>query len=106
MITQLELCDNKITGSEFKNLPEYESIREIRLANNKIDSIEDIKVLTRFKNLEILELEECPITKYPKYRERIFEILPDLLCLDNFTKDGQPYNNGRINDEYIFIYNV
>jgi len=56
--------------------------------------------------LEILELEECPITKYPKYRERIFEILPDLLCLDNFTKDGQPYNNGRINDEYIFIYNV
>lgn len=77
------------------NLPSYESLREIRLANNKIESFEDIKTLSKYKNLEYLELEECPITKKPKYRETVFEILPDLLYLDNLTRDNQPYHNGK-----------
>lgn len=71
-------------------------MRELRLANTKISSFDDIKNLNRFKNLESLELEECPISKEENYREKIFEMLPDLVCLDNLTRDGQPYLNGNI----------
>lgn len=95
MICKLELSDNKFNGAELKNLPAYENLREIRLANTKIDSFDDVKNLARFKNLELLELEECPITKQANYREKVFEILPDLLYLDNLTRDGQPYQNGK-----------
>jgi len=94
LIYKLELSDNKISGTELNNLPAYEDLREIRLANNKINSFDDIKNLCIFKNLESLELEECPITKQPLYREKVFEILPDLLYLDNLTIDGHPYPNG------------
>ena len=95
MISKLELSDNKIAGSELKNLPAYENLKEIRLANTKIDSINDVKNLAKFKNLELLELEESPITKLENYRENIFEILPKLTYLDNITKDGQVYQNGN-----------
>jgi len=95
LITQLELSDNKFVGGELKNLPAYESLTEIRLANTKIESIDDIQCLSRYKNLEILELEECPITKKPNYRQKIFEILPNLKYLDSLTVDGKPYHNGN-----------
>jgi len=42
-----------------------------------------------------LELEECPITKLDKYREKVFEILPDLLYLDNLNREGQPYQKSK-----------
>lgn len=100
MITQLELSDNKFGGAELKNLPAYESLREIRLANTKIESIEDLQCLNKYKNLEILEVEECPITKKPNYRQKIFEILPQLIYLDSLTVDGKPYHNGNFLNFY------
>jgi len=88
------LSDNKFGGAELKNLPAYENLREIRLANTNIASFDDIKFLSKFKSLLLLELEECPISKQVNFREKIFEILPDLLYLDNLTRDGQAYQNG------------
>lgn len=90
----MELSDNKISGNELKHLPIYENLRELRLANTRIESFDDIKNLAKFKNLYFLELEESPLSKFQNYREKIFEILPNIMYLDAASKDGQIYRNG------------
>ena len=85
----MELSDNNFDGNELKNLPNYENLSQIKLANTKIKSFEDIHHLKKFKNLIFLELEESPICKLENYRTKIFEILPELAYLDNITIDGE-----------------
>ena len=92
---QLELSDNNFGGKELKNLPNYENLSQLKLANTKITSFEDINDLKRFKNLNFLELEESPISKLENYRNKIFEILPELVYLDNTSIDGENWLNGK-----------
>jgi hypothetical protein len=91
----LELSDNNFDGNELKNLPNYENLSQLKLANTKVRSFEDIKNLKRFKNLTFLELEESPISKLENYRTKIFGILTELVYLDNTTIDGECWLNGK-----------
>ena len=90
----MELSDNNFDGNELNKLPKYENLAQLKLANTKIKNFEDIQHLTKYKNLSFLELEESPICKLEKYREKIFEILPNLVYLDNTTVDGECWLNG------------
>jgi hypothetical protein len=67
----------------------------LKLANTKIKSFDDIINLKKFKNLHYLELEESPISKIENYRKKIFEILTELVYLDNTTIDGECWLNGK-----------
>lgn len=40
--------DNKLSGSELKNLLKYEKLKTIKLAKNLIKDISDIEVLVSF----------------------------------------------------------
>ena len=92
----MELSDNNLSGAELANLPKYENLQQIRLSNNrKINSFEDLKNLAKFQNLFLLELEECPISKLENYREKVFEMLPNLAYLDSISKNGDVLNNGK-----------
>lgn len=46
--------------------------------------------MTELKNLD---LGDNPITNVAGYRDGVFEIFPNLLVLDNFTKEGEEYQS-------------
>jgi Leucine-rich repeat (LRR) protein len=90
------LNDNYIKGEELKKLSNYPNLSKIRPSNNPISIIDDIKILSKFENLEILELFECPITKIDNYRTEVYKILPNLIVLDMIDKDGELYESDCI----------
>ena len=84
-IVRLEAAENQITGAELSNLQKFsDTLVVLKLANNKIHSIDDnlVKTLSSFKSLKNLDLGENPITKTEGYREKIFALLPQLEVLD------------------------
>ncbi len=85
-----------MSGEELKNLPEYENLTELRLANTKIESFDNLSELIKYKKLHFLELEDCPISKKEGYRSKVFKILPNLTYLDSTTINGDVYRNGKI----------
>lgn len=75
-----------------KHLIGNEQIATLKLANNKIESADDIKVLAGLKNLKNLDLEGNPCCEKEEYkREDIFEMIPGLEVLDMVTKDGDEF---------------
>ncbi len=65
----------------------------MRLSNNPITCLDDIKILTKFENLEVLDLLECPITNIINYRDELFKLLPKLVVLDLTYKNGELYES-------------
>ena len=80
--------------SVFKNL---KNLKELYLKDNQISDFNQIQHLKDCKKLEILCLEDNPISKQANYRKKILEILPFLKKLDdlennntNFDKNPPP----------------
>lgn len=103
-VRHLNLVDNGITGlrwysfpkcevinlsnnyiSSFGCLPSLPSIRSITMEDNDVHCFGG---LSRFDStpLEELNLRGCPITFVINYRQRIFQILPNLKVLDGIPK--------------------
>ena len=61
ILSEIELSDNHIKGEELYKLTIYIHIRKIKLANNNIKNIEDIKCFNTFRDLNFLDLSENPI---------------------------------------------
>lgn len=49
--------------------------------------------MNKLKNLEVLEMINCPITKIHNYRDEVFKLIPNLAVLDGTFKDGEPYES-------------
>ena len=58
-------------------------LREIYLRNNKISSFEELYHLRHLFNLKILWLEGNPICNDKFYRNKVLNILPQIISLDN-----------------------
>lgn len=75
-----------------------DSLVVLKLANNKIKALEDIKTLSSFKSLKNLDLGENEVTKIDDYRKKIYGLLPQLEILDGHDKDNQSVESS--DDEY------
>ena len=76
-IIRLEAAENQLTGSNLSELQQFsDTLCVLKLANNKIANLDDLKTLTSFKSLKNLDLVENPVTKIEDYRNKIFRILP------------------------------
>ena len=76
----LSLSENQIKDlSVFKNL---KHIRELYLKDNQISDFNQIENLKYCKKLNKLVLEGNPITKNSNYPQKVIEILPQILKLD------------------------
>jgi acidic leucine-rich nuclear phosphoprotein 32 family protein A/C/D len=89
------LNDNFLKGEELSKLQIYPKLVKLRLSNNQINSFDEIEILGKFPNLQILDLMDCPIVKKDNYREEIFKILPNLQVLDMTYQDGELYESER-----------
>lgn len=86
-LEKLYLSDNRLSNG-LENLHGCPNLSVLILAGNKFKSIEQIQPLTTLTKLSLLDLANCPVTKEEKYREKIFEMFPQLKYLDNIDRDG------------------
>ena len=95
----VSLSSNQIKDiSVFKTL---KNLKEIYLANNCINDFSQIENLKNCKKLEKLVLKGNPIFNDPNYAQKIIEILPNLMILDE--RDVKLLKNE--NNEYQIIKN-
>ena len=80
-IEVVSLSSNQI--SSLSPLANCLNVREIYLRNNNIDSFKELTHLKHLMNLKVLWLEGNPICNDIYYREKVFNILPQVIFLDN-----------------------
>ena len=104
-LTVLELSDNRIS-SGLEKLTVLKKLRKLNLSGNKIKELEGLRPLvslrrgvsglfliwyqqrflivqSQLKNLKVLDLYNCEVTKLDNYREKVFDMIPSLQYLDN-----------------------
>jgi acidic leucine-rich nuclear phosphoprotein 32 family protein A/C/D len=98
-IVRLEAAENQITGGELSNIKKFsDTLVVLKLANNKIQSFDDIKTLSSFKSLKNLDLGENIVTSIEEYRKKVFGLLPQLEVLDGHDKEDNSVESSDIDD--------
>ena len=77
-----------------------DTIVTLKLANNKIQNLDDLKTLSSFKNLKNLDLEENAVTKIEGYRNKVFGLLPQLEVLDDHDAENNSVVSSENEDSY------
>ena len=76
---QIELSDNQISGDELDKLLIYkDSLTILKICNNKISTLDQIKKLSDMSNLIKLDLSGNEICKIDDYRKSVFDNLKQL----------------------------
>ena len=92
----LSLSSNQI--SSLSPLSACLNMREIYLRNNNISSFEELNNLRHLFNLKVLWLEGNPICEDIFYREKVLNLLPQVIYLDNksrLLKREKPINSRK-----------
>jgi len=89
-LIRLELNGNQITGDDLKYLLKLKELQSLTLSENKINTIEEVKILKELPKLFQLDFMKCRVAELPGYREKIFEELTSLGILDNHNAEGVP----------------
>lgn len=87
-LRKLELSDNRIS-SGLNNLVGCANLSQLSLSGNKIKDFEPLEALKDLANLKSLDLFNCEVTNADEYREKVFELLPNLKYLDGYDRDDQ-----------------
>ncbi|XP_033725059.1 acidic leucine-rich nuclear phosphoprotein 32 family member B-like [Pecten maximus] len=87
-LKKLELSDNRISGT-LNHLAGCPKLEHLTLSGNKIKDIETLKPLAELENLSNLDLFNCEVTALDDYKEKMFELLPNLNFLDGYDKDDR-----------------
>lgn len=72
----------------------------LKLSNNKIGSIDHVKMLVGLEKMVHLDLSENEVAKIDGYRDKVYEALPQLQILDGKTRDGESYMSFEGEDDY------
>lgn len=91
-IKQLELSDNKISGG-LQILKDCEKLTTLNLSGNRIKDLNTIQDLKDLQNLRALDLFNNEVTQIDDYRNKMFELLPQLTVLDGSDRDGKEYED-------------
>jgi len=80
----IDLSDNKLTGDLDKLVENCPRLYHINLCANKISDVEALTQLKKLDELAALDLFDCAVTEVADYRQKVFELLPQLKYLDGF----------------------
>lgn len=72
------MIDNNLDGSSLHNLSKLGELQSLSLGGNKINSYDDLKPLLKLSKLFQLDLINCDICEHPDYRQKLFEMFPNL----------------------------
>eukprot|EP00262_Sarcandra_glabra_P019931 TRINITY_DN7752_c0_g1_i1.p1 TRINITY_DN7752_c0_g1~~TRINITY_DN7752_c0_g1_i1.p1 ORF type:complete len:435 (-),score=158.95 TRINITY_DN7752_c0_g1_i1:302-1606(-) len=100
-LQKLNLSDNRIAGGlEHLVGAGLDSLRDLDLSNNRIQSIDDLAPLAQLKIVS-LDLYECPVTRIKDYRSRVFALIRSLKYLDKMDaeENERPESDEEEDDE-------
>lgn len=86
-LKKLELSDNRISNG-LNYLHTSPKLTHLNLSGNKIKDLEALQPLKEFKHLKSLDLFNNEATSIDNYREKIFNLIPSLKCLDGYVWKG------------------
>ena len=100
-LKKLELSDNKIVDG-LNHLTGCPGLEYLALSGNKIKDLQALEPLKSLKNLKSLDLFNCEVTNIDGYREKVFEMLEDLVYLDGFDRNNEEADDedyGEVDDD-------
>ena len=97
-LKSLLLNDNRIS-SGLDALVKCENLTSLSLANNRIASVDDLKPLADELTLNVLEVEQCPLTNAEGYFETIMSMMPTLNTLDGRYEFGNEVDDEDDDEE-------
>ncbi|KAK2705067.1 hypothetical protein QYM36_017191 [Artemia franciscana] len=80
-LKKLELSDNRISG-QLNLLSGSPDLTHLNLSANKIKDMATLEPLREFVHLKSLDLFNNEVTNTEGYKEKVFELLPNLKYLD------------------------
>jgi hypothetical protein len=99
-LVSIEFADNKLPGSELKNLLKYKQLKSIKFAANNVKEFGDIEVLKELEEITIMDFTANPISDHADYKDRIFSLFPKLIALDGFDKEGNEFLSEDEDEDY------
>ncbi|ODM92721.1 Acidic leucine-rich nuclear phosphoprotein 32 family member A [Orchesella cincta] len=97
-LKKLELSENRISGG-LAVLKDCEKLTVLNLSNNKIKDLTALQDLRPLANLRVLDLYRNDVTGEADYRDKVFDMLPQLTYLDGSDKGGKEYEESDVEDE-------
>jgi len=97
-LKKLELSDNKISGG-LQILKDCEKLSTLNLSGNRIKDLSTLQDLKELANLRALDLYNNEVTSSEDYRNKVFELLPQLTFLDGTDRNGKEYEESDDDDE-------
>jgi Leucine-rich repeat (LRR) protein len=96
----LELQDNQLIGNDLNEIVDlYPNLYKLNLQNNKISSYEYLQPLVKFPKIQKINLTNNPLSEKRDYkRDKIYEIIPQLIVVDKQDQDGNDVES-TIDDE-------
>uniref|UniRef100_A0AC34FR12 Uncharacterized protein n=1 Tax=Panagrolaimus sp. ES5 TaxID=591445 RepID=A0AC34FR12_9BILA len=61
------------------------ALEELYIRKNKLEELDELKNLSGLKKLRVLWIEENPCTENSSYRNKVIQMLPQLMTLDNIA---------------------
>ena len=92
-LKHLELSDNRISGN-LEVLLGCPNLTHLNLSGNKIADLDALEPFKDFKHLKSLDLYNNGVNNLPKYREKMFKLIPSLKYLD-----GTDINDKEADDD-------
>lgn len=89
-LKELVLQNNCLNGG-LENLSACSNLSHLDLRGNKIQCIEQLEPLKNISSLKCLDLESCEIAKQDNYRQKIFELLPNVKYIDGLDINKEEY---------------
>ena len=77
-----------------------EDLAVLKLCNNKIDTLDELKCLKDLKALLKLDLTGNKVCEVENYTEKVFEMLPTLEVLDCQDKEGEFVESDDDDEDY------
>ena len=105
LLETLELSNNKLKCEDLNLIvPLYPKLYKIKLSHNTIEK-KEVLTLLNSSTVEKIEIRDNPFVKGENYREEIFDILPNIVIVDDQTKSGQEVDTTHYDEEeeeYIY----
>lgn len=104
-LKKLELSDNRLTGG-LNLLHGSPKLQHLNISGNRIKDLDVLEPLKEFHDLVNLDLYNCEVTKSDDYRQKVFDLLPNLNSLDGYDRNEKEVeDNDESEDESSDVEN-
>lgn len=99
-LKKLELSKNRISNG-LQVLQSCTKLTELNLSSNKIKDLDTLEPLKEFKNLKSLDISNNEAALIDNYREKVFNLIPQLKYLDGYDAEDQASDDSEVDDEEV-----